>query len=117
MKDLEKAAKALNNKREEIADKQGLYLDQINWSTGMIFDADVKITDRVAIGRIPRELLKEQREMVHAITALDEKVGELKWNFAEKLSCLPADIDPQTGEVKGDLVEGVDPYAKDSEQA
>jgi hypothetical protein len=110
MKKLERAVKDMTNAREEIIDKRGLFMDQVNWSSGIIFDAAEKVEDREPIGRLEPEESKAERDARREVDRIDGLVGDLKWDYAGRLGCLPQDIDPSSGEIKGTKVDGVDPF-------
>jgi hypothetical protein len=110
MKKLEGKVKELTNVREEIIDARGLFMDQVNWSNGVIFDASEKVEDREPIGRLEPEESKAERDARKEVDRVDGLVGDMKWDYAGRLGCLPQDIDPSSGEIKGTQVDGVDPF-------
>lgn len=127
MKKLERTVKSLNRKREDIQDAHDVFTGQVHWVNCSIYDRDLTPADvdakgnikpecdREVIGKITKDEEKSQREIVREIEGLNEEVADLKWLFAERLSCLPKDIDPTSGEITGTPVDGVDPYKEQPE--
>ena len=119
VKRLRTAHKHLTTKREELLDAQNLNLDQVpNWSTGAIFDlvpkdekdAGEKFRPTV-IGHLNAETRAAQRGLVAEVEQADGELSDLLERLAERLGCMPADIDANTGELRGEAIEGVDPFA------
>lgn len=115
MKKLERAVKSLNGCRDDILDAHGAFSDQINWATGTIYDVGEKVEDRTKIGRITKEEETRERQLRREVESIDGEIGDLKWELAEKLGCLPGDIDPMSGQITGTPVDGVDPDAPEEE--
>ncbi len=128
MKGLERAVKAMQTKRDDILDAHDAFRDQVNWNTGIIYDVGEKKpdgrglqaptgeaedkgkpSDRVPIGRITKEEEKAERACRREVEHLDSEIGDLKWELAEKLGCMPNDIDTTTGEITGTPVIQIDP--------
>ena len=110
MKVLEKAVNCLNKERDRILDEHNIFKDQVNWNSGIIFDADLKIEDRVPIDRLTKDEIKEQRPLVAEVDSKTSEVGDLIWRLCDKLGCIPGDLSTSTGEITGTPVDHVDPY-------
>jgi hypothetical protein len=110
MKKLDAKVKSLNEVRHEIIDAHDLFMDQVNWMSSIIFDASEKTKDREPIGRIATEEARREYAARKEVDRLDSLVGDLKWDYAGRLGCLPKDINPESGEITGTPVDGVDPF-------
>lgn len=112
VKCLERAVKSLNGKREEILDAHDAFQDQINWNTGWLYDQssviDKKIVWGERIGRIDKSEDTAQKQLRRAMETADSDVTEVLWELARKLGCMPKDIDPASGEIKGTPVDVFD---------
>lgn len=125
MKRFERAVKGLNRKREDILDAHDAFKGQVNWNTGVIYDVDEKDAEgatpeeraknRIPIGHISKEEEKAQRKLVREVEDIDSEIGDLKWELAGKLGCLPEDIDLSSGQIKGTPVDHIDPDAPSEE--
>lgn len=119
MKVLEKAVKKLEKYREDYLDGADLYKDQVSWPQELVFDADadkVGKRERIVIGRIPREVIKGQAEILKEIEAADEAVGEVRDKYAAMMGVSPFGLDVKTGMATIDdgetVYEDVDPEDK-----
>lgn len=119
VKRLRTAHKRLNSKREELLDGLDLNLDQVpNWLTGSIYDLVPK-DEREAgetfvpmvIGHLNAETRAAQRPLANEVDQADGELTDLLERIADRLGCMPADIDANTGEVRGEPVDGLDPFA------
>jgi hypothetical protein len=126
VKRAEKCQRALLRKREEILDDQDVAMDQVpNWNTRTIFDVIPKEHNGdvpedwkpVPIGHIPvsctQQQRTEERELEQANEELDDKVHEI----AERIGCMPLDINIHSGQITGGAVVGVDTEAPEDEIA
>jgi hypothetical protein len=112
MHKLGQATQELNEIRDTILDAHHAFRDQLDWSTGLIYDAQADASnERQRIGRITTDEDRKQRAAIAAVRTRDLAVTDLRTRFADRLGCMPSDIDPQSGEVTGGPIEGVDPYA------
>lgn len=109
MKRLQRAQNSRSKAREDILDARDLFPDQPNWNNGKVYDANEKIEDRVVIGRLSPAEVSADRRFTREMEQIDSEIGDLLWFCAERLGCMPLDIDPQSGEIKGGPVDGIDP--------
>jgi len=114
-----------DNKREELLDEQDLNMDQVpDWKSGVVFDTIPQQQDGhepsahdkpVPIGHITKESRAAQRPLVAEVEQAYGELEDLIERLAEKLSCMPRDINVETGQITGEPVIGVDPYADPEE--
>lgn len=117
MKRLEGVQVARNRAREDVLDARDLFPDQPNWKTGHVYDAGIKIADREIIGRLDPSEVAADRKFMREMEEIDLEIGDLLWLCADRLGCMPKDIDVTSGEIKGGLVEGIDPDEPQDEPA
>lgn len=126
VKNAEKCQRALMRKREDLLDAQNIAMDQVpNWQTRTIFDVIPKDHNGeipedwkpIAIGYIPVETAQAQRAEERNLEKANDELDDAVHEIAEKIGCMPRDIDIYSGQITGGAVVGVDSEAPEEEIA
>lgn len=96
------------------AEELELYIDQINWITGAIFDPmleikEGKVVTGKVIGRLSYDVIKEHKERMVKVESIEKEIIEFRDQLSEKLNVWPDMINLRTGIISNDDYEGIDP--------
>ena len=106
LQDIEKQAKELREWREEQAQKLEAYPYQLNWGLGVVYEMDCEVstvggrevvTNGKIQGKIPQEILDEDKAKRDVIENADRTLGEFRDKIAKKLAVHRDDINLKSG--------------------
>lgn len=113
-KRLRKFQENLNEWETKKAEELGLYMDQINWSTGAVFDPLAEIQEgRVinarVISRLGFDVLREHREQMEEVKQLNKEMVDYRDDLSKHLHIWPDMIDLKNGVISDESYEGINP--------